>query len=108
MSLDFGLVCKCCGHTVYEGNITHNLVQMAIEVGIYEALWRPEELKAKKAKDIISLLSEGLKKLKENPKKFEKYNPINGWGSYDVLIIFVEGAYNACEEYPECKIEVSR
>ncbi len=58
MSLDVYLedetkprVCSCCNQVitgsfeeVYISNVTHNLNKMAGEAGIYEALWRPEEI----------------------------------------------------------------
>ena len=43
---------------VYEGNITHNLNKMAMEVKLsngrtlYEVLWRPEEHNYTKASDV--------------------------------------------------------
>ncbi len=40
---------------VFEYNITHNLGVMADAAGIYEALWRPEEIKAIVAKDNIKV-----------------------------------------------------
>jgi hypothetical protein len=39
---------------VYSANITHNLGKMADEAGVYEALWRPEEIGVKTAFDLIS------------------------------------------------------
>lgn len=60
MSLDVALYgperdqpCRCtCGHEharrerpcLYDANITHNLNRMADEAGIYEHVWRPEEI----------------------------------------------------------------
>ena len=45
--------------TVYDANITHNLGKMAGEAGIYEALWRPEEIDKTKASEIVELLEKG-------------------------------------------------
>ena len=44
MSLDFSLSCECCKTKVFTANITHNLTKMADSVGVYKALWRPEEI----------------------------------------------------------------
>lgn len=38
---------------VYERNMTHNLANMAAAAGVYEALWRPEEIGITKAIDLI-------------------------------------------------------
>ena len=41
---------------VYSANITHNLTKMADEAGIYECLWRPEEIGITKAGQLIEPL----------------------------------------------------
>jgi len=93
---------------VYSGNITHNLNWMASEAGIYEHLWRPDEIEIKQAKELIEPLGEGLALLKSEPDRFKEFNPENGWGDYDGLIEFVEGYLDACKEYPEATVSVSR
>ena len=107
MSLDVYLI-KVKPTSVYSANITHNLGKMAEKAGIYKALWRPEEIGIKKAKDLIPILEAGLEKLKRKPAYFKKLNPKNGWGSYEDLIEFVENYLAACRENPTAKIEVSR
>lgn len=113
---------------VYWANITHNLNKMASEAGIYEALWRPHRLKVgynipeddhhsewkfedentTMAQDIIPLLEKGLADLKARPEHFEKFNSPNGWGMYKHFVPFVEKYLEACKEYPDAIIEVSR
>ena len=107
MSLDVYLE-KRMPTRVYEGNVTHNLTQMADEAGIYQALWRPEEIECHIAEHLILILEAGLENLKSNPDYFKKYNPENGWGSYEVLINFVEEYLKACKENPDAKIRVWR
>lgn len=92
----------------YHSSITHNLNTMAEEAGIYYHLWRPEELNITKAKELIDPLREGLHRLKMDPERFKKFNPENGWGSYDGLVKFVSNYLDACYEYPESKIETWR
>jgi hypothetical protein len=93
---------------VYDDNITHNLNKMADEAGIYKALWRPEEINIYKAKDLIDLLREGLHVLKSDPERFKKFNPENGWGSYEGLVKFTQDYLNACYNYPDADIHISR
>ena len=93
---------------VYWANITHNLGKMAGEAGIYEALWRPEEIGKTKASEIVELLEKGLADLKARPEHFEKLNSPNGWGMYEHFVPFVEKYLEACKEYPDAIIEVSR
>jgi len=93
---------------VYSANITHNLGEMAKEAGIYKALWRPEEIGANQAKDIIEIVEKGLSELISKPKYFQKFNSPNGWGMYEHFVPFVERYLNALKEFPEAKINVSR
>lgn len=93
---------------VFNWHITHNLGKMADEACVYEALWRPEELKIDTAKDLIPLLEKGLEKLKIDPSYFRSFNPTNGWGSYEGLVDCVENYLSACKQYPNAEIEVSR
>lgn len=131
-------VCYCaeCGHEhtkveremFYSCNITHNLNAMADAAGIYEALWRPHRLKEGYnipegdyslegkfesenpvyAREIIGKLGLGLDLLKKDPEYFKKYNSPNGWGLYDNFVPFVEGYLNACIEYPDALVYISR
>ena len=93
---------------VYWANITHNLGEMADKAGIYKALWRPEEIGAKYAKDIIEIVEKGLADLKARPEYFEQFNSPNGWGMYEHFVPFVAEYLEALKEYPHAKIEVSR
>jgi len=93
---------------VFDANITHNLSKMAKAAGIYEACWRPEEIKATKASDIIPILEKGLKDMKARPEYFKKFDSENGWGTYEDFLLWVELYLIACKEYPDANIEVSR
>lgn len=126
MSLDVTLT-RVQRTGVYDANITHNLNEMASEAGIYEALWRPYRLKPNfvdaedynaeyefeknnptLAGDIIPLLEKGLADLKARPEHYEKFDSPNGWGTYEHFVPFVEKYLEACKEYPDAQIEVSR
>lgn len=93
---------------VYSANITHNLGAMADAAGIYEALWRPEEIAVTHARQLIEPLRAGLEKLRSDPAAFEKYNATNGWGLYKHFVPFVEKYLRACEENPDSMVKVSR
>lgn len=93
---------------LYWANITHNLNKMADEAGIYQHLWRPEELGIKKAGELITPLSEGLTRLKADPEHYKTFNASNGWGKYDGFVDWVERYLQACKENPEGTISVSR
>lgn len=93
---------------VYSANITHNLNQMADAAGIYEALWRPEEIGVTHAAQLIEPLSAGLVLLRSDPARFATLNPSNGWGSYDGLVAFVADYLEACCNNPSAEVSVSR
>lgn len=93
---------------VYRANITHNLGRMAEAAGIYQHLWRPDEIEITHAKQLIEPLQEGLTRLKVDPEEFKKHNPKNGWGDYSGLVEFVDKYLEACRQYPEATIQVSR
>lgn len=107
MSLDITL--KAIRPTeVFSVNITHNLATMAKEAGIYEHLWRPDEIGQTKASDLISPLANGLAILRASPEKFRALNPYNGWGSYEWLVSAVEKYLAACLENPDAEVSVWR
>jgi len=93
---------------VYWRNITHNLTTMADAAGLYRPMWRPEEIGIKTAAQLIDPLSDGLMALRDDPERFKKFNPENGWGTYEGLVSFVESYLDACKQYPDARIKVSR
>lgn len=93
---------------VYWHNITHNLGKMAEEAGIYQALWRPEELGITHARELIDLLQAGLDLLLADGPRFRALNPANGWGNYNNLVDFVESYLAACAQNPDATVRVSR
>ncbi len=108
--------CHWCGDThkttsrelLFHANITHNLGKMAEAADVYYALWRPEEIGIKKASDLIEVLQHGYSKLTDDPDTYKAMNPINGWGSYESLVVFVADYLNACRLYPDAFVRVSR
>ena len=118
MSLDIYLTehprCPTCGYTntkvstfSHSQNITHNLGVMADEAGIYEALWHPHEAGIEIAQQLIPLLSEAIKQMKNDPKRFEKFNSANGWGLYKHFLPFLEELLEVCIQHPTCEVESS-
>ena len=93
---------------VYHSSITHNLAPMAKDAGIYEALWRPEEVPYNTAGELTVPLWKGLQKLKSNPEHYKQFDSPNGWGVYEHFVPFVEKYLEACKEHPKTLIEVSR
>jgi hypothetical protein len=109
------IICPHCNseygehnNDLFEANITHNLGRMAKEAGIYEHLWNPDEVGIKTAAELIQPLTNGLELMKSDPERFKKFNAKNGWGTYDQFIPWIEEYLEACKEYPEALIGISR
>lgn len=107
MSLDVYLK-KMVLSEVYSDNITHNLNKMAKEAGLYEVLWRPDEIGFTHAHQLIPALEEGLALLRSDRERFEKFNPENGWGNYVGLVCFVNQLLQACKLDPDAEVHVCR
>lgn len=93
---------------VHEQNITHNLGKMADAAGLYKALWRPEEIGLKKAKELIPYLEVGIKTMRHEPEKFKHLSAENGWGTYEQFLPWLDELLLKCKKYPEATITVSR
>jgi hypothetical protein len=114
--------------SLYSSNITHNLNRMADEAGLYEALWRPYQLKPGydipekdyeaenafeeanpvRAHEIIPIIEKGLEDMKARPKHYKTFNSSNGWGMYEHFVPFIEKYLKALKEYPEAFVECDR
>lgn len=109
-------VCADCGNehvqvywpTLYDANITHNLGGMADAAGIYQALWRPEEIGISKAGQLVEPLRKGLAWLEDHPDEAKKHNAPNGWGTYENFIPFVRNYLAACVANPTATVRASR
>ena len=93
---------------LFSSNITHNLGSMATEAGIYQHLWRPEEINIKYAGELIEPIEKGLALMKSDPERFKKHNASNGWGMYEHFIPWIEKYLLACKEHPKALVSVSR
>jgi hypothetical protein len=93
---------------VFETNITHNLSAMAAEAGIYQHLWRPEEIGIATAGQLIDPLRSAIALMEAEPERFKAHNPSNGWGSYEFFIPWLKELLVACEQNPDATIKVSR
>lgn len=88
-------------------NITHNLNNMAKAAGLYEVLWRPEEIGISTASQIIAPLEKGISELVANPDKYRAFNPSNGYGSYEDFVRFCRSVLDNCRKHPDAVIEAS-
>ena len=128
VSYDGGKTLEERQEDLYSANITHNLGKMAGEAGLYEALWRPYQLKEGynipegdddaeykfeeenlvRAYEIIPIIEKGLEDMLARPKHYETFNSPNGWGMYKHFIPFIEQYLEALKEYPESFVDCDR
>jgi hypothetical protein len=127
VSYDGGKTLEPKKEIVYSANITHNLNKMADKAGLYEALWRPYQLKPNYpgfedyndeyayeesnpvyANEIIEIIEKGLADMKARPKYYEKFNSPNGWGLYEHFVPFIEKYLTALKENPEAQVVCNR
>jgi len=91
---------------VFNSGITHNLTEMAEAAGLYLPLWRPNELGAQKAGDLIDPIANGLETMHKNKKELLNYSPENNWGSFDDLLEVASDYLAACRLFPLANIYV--
>ena len=128
ISYDNGKTLEPKVEEVYNDNITNNLGKMANEAGLYEALWRPYQLKEGynipegdyqaeykfeeanpvQAHEIIPIIEKGLEDMKARPKHYETFNSSNGWGMYHNFVPWIEEYLKALKKYPEAFVECDR
>lgn len=111
MSLDLIVNTPDCPHCKREGeriaalNLTHNLAKMAGEVWLdeyrgltlYGALWRGDEHGIATVAQLAAAVENGKNIMQERPS-LRKYNPENGWGSYEGFIDALERFLHELEQ----------
>lgn len=106
MSLDFYLH-DAEGNQVYWANITHNLGRMAKEAGIYQCLWRPEEVGITAAGQIAEGLEAGLMDMMRRPSHYKQFDAPNGWGKYEHFLPWLTEVLEACRAHPTATVYAS-
>lgn len=116
MSLDVYIKNKKKEDREWVANITHNMNKMAQKIFVsenketlYDYVWRPEELGREIDTDEMkNVLTKGICIMISKRKSLLRYEPENGWGSYDSFLKFLIEYKEACEDNPGYIIEASR
>ena len=103
MSLDFTLHSDGYVDIYYAGNMTHNVINMWAEAGVYDSLYTT---KGQIAATIIPSLQAGIADMAAYPEKYEKLNAPNGWGLYKNAYPFLLEVYRGCIENPQAFIDI--
>lgn len=106
MSLDVSLYVG--DDRVFDANITHNLTTMADKAGIYEPVWRPEEVGIVVASQLIEPLRKGIDTLAADPDFFATFDAENKWGTYEQFLPWLRKYLAACEENPTASVSAWR
>jgi hypothetical protein len=90
---------------VFSKNITHNLKEMWIEAGVYDALYKSE---GKTVGDVLPALEKGLGEMIAGPERFEKFDSPNGWGKYKQALPWLQDLVSQFKNHPDGVIELSK
>ena len=112
-------------YTYFHTNITHNLTEMAdrckvkghlkphgieMRVSLYDLMWHPDEMLGIETptKEYLEDLEKCYHYLISDPGYFKRFNPDNGWGSYEGLRAktkeFIDGLHSISLEFENYKI----
>lgn len=107
--------------TEWDSNITSNMTEMADHIPVtfhvgdeeysndlYSVVWRPDEHGIANTTIIGEALGDGIAYMVRHRKELERFNPSNGWGSYDSFLLWLIAYKLQCDENPDCEIEVWR
>ena len=84
---------------IYETNITYNLANM-----YYKAIDKElglKKLKGMTCEEALPIIKNAIDDMVKNKLEYEKFNPKNGWGSYDGLLRRFREIRNVCEDNPD-------
>lgn len=87
--------------TVWESNITSNLIAMFEALEVRDLLWfKTGEIAGDSWKD----LDKAVRMLEAYPNRYREYNAPNGWGTVEDALRFLTEARDAFKHYPKATI----
>ena len=104
MSLDISISAKRTVE-IYEANVTYNLSDMYYKCIDTEYGYR--KLDGMKCDEALPILNNAIQDMITNAADYKKFNPANGWGSYDGLLKQMQQMRDCCEKNPDGIISVS-
>lgn len=60
-----------------------------------------------KASDAAPYIQLAIVEMEDDPDDYKSMNPANGWGNYEGALKYLKDILQACEDHPECIIDVS-
>lgn len=105
MSYDVRLVIDTGGeepHEIAWWNITYNLRAMFAEGGL-----RLREWHGLPATVVEPAVRDAIRQMREDPARFRRHNPSNGWGDYDSCLHWLEVVADGMAEHPRTTVTVT-
>ena len=93
---------------VYTTSVHNNFNLLIESLGIYQHLWRPDELNITHARQLIAPLESALENLEFNKEKYRKHEPPGMCGKIELFIIFLKNLLESCKQHPNATISVCR
>ena len=96
---------------LFTADITHNLRSMADAANLRDVLWRPHECCNETtvfAKNIVSNLRDGVISLATIKTTFGEFEPPFQEGTWVDLLLFCSAYLQACKDFPNATVQVSR
>ena len=90
------------GHYIFTHKVPSELFDLACHSGLYDAVWRPDNIGATIAEHIIAPLTEGLIELTSNPQLYMLYAP--SVDMYRAFLKHISLYLKACMANPNAKI----
>jgi hypothetical protein len=87
--------------------LTHNLIPMARELGLFKLLWR-DDVDGRQAGSLISTISDARDTMLANSKSLKLLDSPNGWGTYEGFLQMIEDLLATCKEHPSATIYIWR
>lgn len=82
--------------------MTHNVSPMWREAGCYDILYNPPV--GTKGKNLLPILEKAIDDMNAYPEKYMALNPVNGWGSYDSALEFLQNLHRIARQHPRAKV----
>lgn len=90
------------GFYIFTHKVSMELLELACHSGLYDAVWRPDNIGATIAEHIIAPLTEGLIELTSNPQLYMLYAPSSDM--YRTFLKHISLYLKACMANPNAKI----
>lgn len=105
MSYDVRLVIDTGAHEPVEvawWNITYNLRAMFAEGGLAIRDWH-----GLRADQVEPAVRDAIRQMRQDPPRFRRHNPPNGWGDYDSCLHWLEVVADGMAEHHRTEVRVT-